>query len=426
MCIRDSIPTLALLFLLAPAIVPASAAEIWSDEEARRSISLDSALKSSSLLSYAPDDPALFPDRSSAAGLLRFRLSLSARHNEWVNSEIAYEHRARLVSENAGMGTGQGILPSDAPAPFRIRQLDWELLDYRDTFSHRHEVDRALLALHPEWGEVIIGRQAIGLGRGALFSAVDIFAPFTPLEVDREWRRGVDAARVEHRLSDTTSLEALAAFGESWDESALVGRARGYVGSVDGELIFGKRAEDTMWAGTMSAAAGGAELHLEIALFDTPESQPDGGLFGNDHLVGKAVLGSSYTFDLGNGLTLLGEYHYSGFGVKDMADAMDRLEDPTFQERFLRGDTQILGRHALALQSTYPLNDVWTSSMMILQSPADGSGVAAPSLTARLSQNATLILSGFIPWGDEPSGGQLESEYGATPASLFLQLNLYY
>jgi hypothetical protein len=169
-----------------------------------------------------------------------------------------------------------------------------------------------------------------------------------------------------------------------------------------------------------------AEFHGELALFNTPEAQPEGGLLGFDHLVGKAVLGSSYTFNVGRGLTVMGEYHYSGFGIRDIKKALARLMDPLFQKRFLRGDSQILGRHALAVQLSMPFTDTWRGGLLILESPVDGSGLAAPSLSWDVAQNVSLRANAFIPWGAEPVGGQLKSEYGASPLSLFLQLNFYY
>lgn len=382
-------------------------------------------MKVTSLFSYAPDDPILYPSRRSAVGLARVRLGLDVRFSELAAAQLAYEHRMQLSSGSGGLSASAGVLPSFAAAPYLLAQLDWQLTA-DDRFSYRHEIDRAFVALRPKWGEVTIGRQAIGLGRGVLFSAVDVFSPFSPAEVDREWRRGVDALRIEYRTSDTTSIELLGAFGRSWDDSAVLFRARGYIGDVDGEFILGKRAEDTMIAGTMSGIVGDAEVHAELALFDTPERQPDGGLFGEDDLVLKAVIGSSYTFNVGNGLTVLGEYHYSGFGVKDIEDALKRVADPAFQERYLRGDAQILGRHALGLQSTYPINESWATALLVLVSPADGSGLIAPSLAWDFSQNASARLSAFLPWGPDPHRGTLESEYGASPASLFLQVSMYF
>ena len=413
-------------FLLAVLLMSrgAGAVDLWSKEEGGYG-KLDISGKATSLASDAPADPFLFPDGFSRTTLTRLRLGLDVHHNDWMDSELAYEQRARWISGGSGFGAGGSVLPSEAPAPYRIAQLDWEITA-DDRSSYRHEIDRGLVALHPEWGDITLGRQAVGLGRGVLFGAVDVFNPFSPLEVDREWRRGVDAVRAEYRLSTTSSAESIAVFGESWEQSAWLGRWRGYLGDIDGSLIVGKRTEDFMTGATFSAIVAEAEVHGEVAVFDTPEAQPDGTLWGGDHTATKIVFGSSYTFDIGNGLTVLGEYHYSDFGVKDAEDMVTRLQDPDFQQRFLRGDTQILGRQAIAAQFSYLFNEAVNGSFLVLTNPTDGSGVLSPSVRLDLDRNVTLITSAFVPWGDGPVLGQLQSEYGATSASLFVQAAIYY
>ena len=419
---RTTAKTAMLLCFLVP-LNPCNSFELWSDEEGRQG-NLNVTGKVTSLFSDAPTDPCFPTGGWSTTTLTRLRLGFNVRHSDWMNSELAYEQRARWVS-GSGLGVGSSFLPTESPAPYRLTQLDWEISADDDSL-YRHEIDRGLVAFHPEWGEVTIGRQAIGLGRGVLFGALDVFSPFSPLEVDREWRRGVDAVRAEYRLSTTSSAELIGGFDETWEQSALLGRVRGYMGNIDGSLIFGKRAEDFMAGTAVSTIVKEAEVHAEFAVFDTPEEQPEGGLWGDEHLAGKTVLGTSYTFDVGKGLTLLLEHHYSGFGVEDSQDALTRLQDNDFQGRFLRGDLQILGRQAIAGQVSYPFDDATNGSLLVLTSPADGSGVVSPSLRFDVNKNVTLIGSAFIPWGDEPSAGRLESEYGATATSLYLQLNMYY
>ena len=218
----------------------------------------------------------------------------------------------------------------------------------------------------------------------------------------------------------------IAALGETWEKSALIARIRGYFDDIDAEFIFGKRAEDLMVAGVVSAAVMEAEVHCELALYNTPEAQADGGIFNNDHEVAKAVLGGSYTFDVGNGLTFLSEYHYSGFGLKDAGRATDKLDEPAFAERIIRGDTQILGRETLAYQLSYPFSISLNGAFLVLHSPQDGSAVLSPSLIWDFSKSASLLGSIFIPCGDQPHGGRIKSEYGGTPLSFFLQLRMYY
>jgi hypothetical protein len=425
---RCTIALLAAVLALGGPVLPrpSEGVELLDGEDPFPTVSLDTALKCSSLISYAPDDPVLYPERWSAAGLFRLRLRLSATLSDWIDAELAYEQRMALVTEDAGAAAGSGILPGGGEAFWRLWQLDWQIAEDEPEFVWRHEIDRALVALHPTWGEVTVGRQAIGLGRGVLFGAVDMFSPFSPTEIDREWRRGVDAARVEHRITDTSSAEVIAVGGETWDDCALLGRVRGYTGEIDGELLFGKRAGDLMCGLTTSAVVGDAEVHGEAALFRTPEALPAGGLFGDEHLAAKAVLGASHTFGLGNGLTVLGEYHYSGFGLRDAEDATVWAAVPTYQERLLRGDMQILGRHALAAQSSYPLTETVTCALLVLLSPTDGSGQCSPSVVWDASEHVTVNGALFVPWGQGPSDGRLGSEYGSSPVSLFVQLSAYF
>ena len=400
----------------------AGAAEVYSDDD--WTVNLGAALKISGLDSYGHDDPVLYPRRATATGLFRGRLTLTVQLGDLVTSEAAYEHSMRWVTAAQGLA-GAGVLPGNGDPPYRISPVRDEIAE-KDRFVWSHELDRALIAFHPSWGEVTVGRQAIGLGRGVVFAAADLFAPFSPTEADREWRLGVDAARVEARLTQTASAEVIGVFGETWDDSALVARLRGYMGDVDGELLFGRRARDEFAGLVFSANLGGAEAHMEGVLFHTPERQFDGGLFGNPRLAPKLVAGSSYTFALGNGLTVLGEYHYSGFGLKDVADATALLATPAFNERVARGDTQILGRHALAAQVSYPINEAVTGTFTVLQSPQDGSGMALPSLRWDINEHTTFTLTAYAPWGQRSRNGFVQTEYGASAWSLFGQLAFYF
>ncbi len=402
----------AVLLLVAPA---ACAREVWSSDDGEQTLDLVSSLKES----------ILFSEDDSATGLWRLRFGLDARLSDRSTMEFAYEQRLRTVQEVASQGLV--VLPPRVDAPYRIVQLD-NAISTSDAYSYRHEIDRALVAFHYDRADVTIGRQAVGLGRGVLFSAIDVFSPFSPLEIDREWRRGVDAIQGDVRLTDTASVGLVGAFAASWDDSALLGRIRGRSASglFDGEVVVGKRAEDTMYGGSFSAALGEAEVHGELAFFDTPEAFVDGALFGGDDLVTKAVLGASYTFNVGNGLTVWAEYHFSGFGSGDIAEAQQRLQDPDYVERFLRGDTQIVGRHATAIQASYLVNDLWSLNFVWIANPDDGSGVLTPSINLTLSDKVTIVASLYVPYGDDiDEAGIPQSEYGASPVTAFLQFAIY-
>ena len=363
---------MALVVLLAAQ--PAPAVELWSSPDGARYWALDAALKWTSLV---------YPERWSSASLWRGRLALGAQPAQQWHVRVAYEQRARSVSEGAGIGGGAGILPPETGAPYRLRPIDRALVDVGSTFSLRHELDRALVVRRLGSGEVQIGRQAIGWGRGVLFGAV-------------------------------------AALGESVDASAFVGRVQGYVGEVDGEVLVGRRRRDLFAGVAASLPVKGAEVHGEWALFATPEP-----VLERDKVF-EVLLGGSYAWDICGGLLLLGEYHYSGWGTEDIEDLTAHLADATYRERIFRGDAQIAGRHAGGLQlsrgfgSALPLSAGW------IFAPTDGSGVLTALATWVFSDAVTLAASGYWPYGDEPTGAVLRSEYGGVARSGLLQISFYY
>lgn len=404
----------------------ARARELWTGEDEQR-FELRTSLKTSLLPSHAPDDPVLFPERDSAASLWRLRLEPELRASPAVLIAAAYEQRLRVASTPQGLA-GLGVLPPEVPAPYRIRQLDWSLAA-TGAYSWRQEIDRGFVALALPHVDVTVGRQAIGWGRGVLFGAVDLFAPFTPLEADREWRRGVDAIKVDVKLAERISFEAVGAFGQPFqpallDNSVLAGRLRGYAGKVDLELVGGWRAADVFGGMTSSAALGDAEAHGELAVFGAPEPLPAGGQIG-DRVAIKGVAGGSYRFPLGKGLVTFLEYHYSGFGAPRAEDILPLFANPEFQRRYLQGDTQILGRHAIALLANYEFSPELTVSGVWLQSPVDASGVAAPSATLTVGDRLSILATLYVPYGSPPVGGMLTSEYGAAALSGLIQLRIY-
>jgi hypothetical protein len=355
------------------------------------------------------------------------RLTAGAQPLSWLKARVSYEQRARSVSEEAGAAGGALFLVPERRLPYRIEPLDETLVEVGSTFSYRHELDRASVTARVGRSDFIAGRQAIGWGRGVLFSAVDIFSPFTPLEIDREWRRGVDALRGTIPLSDLISLELVAAFGEDRESSAYVGRLSGYQGDIDGELIVGRRGEDDMFAVTASFPVSGAEVHGELAVFKLPEDRPCGCVLGKDDLTAKTVLGGSYSFELlGRLSTAVAEHHFSGFGVDDVDELPDRLTSGDFLDRYLRGDFQILGKHAAAIQLSYGIDGVAPVSLLWVLNPQDGSGVVSPGVTWIFSDSVTLLGTAYLPYGKGPKDGNIQSEYGGTPLSGLIQINFYY
>ena len=378
------------------------------------------SIKVSALVSRAPDAPLLFPDRTGAESRWRFRTEPVLQLGKRATLSTAYEQRVRWGADGQLLAPG-AVLRAVSAAPFRVTPLDWRIVG-STADAWEHEIDRLNLRVRVPRAELTLGRQAIGWGRGVMFGAVDLFAPFSPLEADREWRRGVDAARADIRLTDRSSLDLVAAFGRSWDASAIAGRWRAYTRAVDVELMAGRRARDAFGGVTSSAPIGEAAVHGELAVFATPSDESANG--GGP--VWKAVAGGSYRFPIGSGLLTYAEYHFSGFGAARPQEIVPLLSTPAFVERYLRGDTQILSKHALAVTGSYEQSPDWAWSGQWVFNPADGSGIVSPGFTFTVRDNVSFDGQAYFPYGRPPVGFQLRSEYGTAPLAAFLQLRVYF
>lgn len=357
-------------------------------------------------------------------GLGRLRIEPSLRLGPRASFEAAYEQRLRLAS-GAGLygGLGLGVLPAEAPPPYRLTPLDWQIAS-GEHVAWRHEIDRAALRLQASRVEITAGRQAVGWGRGVLFGAIDLFAPFSPFEADREWRRGIDAFRADARLSSHASADVVLAFGERPEASAYVGRLRGYAGEADAEVAGGRRGRDSFLGGASSFVIGGAEVHIEVAGFRIPAVEGS-EIYPQAQTVFKAVIGGSYRLPVGNGLLTYVEYHYSGFGVTSADQILGALTDPAFVGRLYRGDTQILTRHALAVVASYEWSPVVAASTSLVQEPTDGSGVITPSLTLTFGDRWSLLASAYLSYGRRAENAVPQSAYGSAQNTLLVQFRYY-
>jgi hypothetical protein len=357
-------------------------------------------------------------------GLWRFRVEPTWRLGARATVESAYEQRLRYTT-GRGLygGLGLGVLPAEAPPPYRLAPLDWEIAA-GDHAAWRHEIDRAALRAELAGVEITAGRQAVGWGRGVLFGAIDLFAPFSPFEADREWRRGIDAFRLDAPLSSRASGDFVMAFGERPAASAYAGRVRGFAGNVDAEAAGGRRGSDWFAGAASSFVVGSGEVHVEVAAFHIP-AVSGSAMYAQPQTVLKAVVGGSTRLAAGNGIVLYLEYHYSGFGVPAAAQIPDALAEPAFVGRLYRGDMQILTRHALAVVASYEWSPIVAASASLVQEPTDGSGVVTPSVTLTFGDRWSLLASAYLAYGRRADAGVPGSAYGSAQNSVLVQLRFY-
>lgn len=290
----------------------------------------------------------------------------------------------------------RGLGEGSAWAESEHHRLSAEVAYANVRFSHRN-------------ADLVIGRQAVTFGRSFFWNPTDWLTSFTPTEIDREYKAGVDAARLSFALGRFSGAELLYAYGEDGerDKSALIARAFTNLGGWDLELLGGSVWIDDRLGFAWSGDLAGAGVRGELS-WHRPRT-------GGEEDFLRATLEADYRWP--SSLYLILELHYNGWGRTEVEDYAELFGSP----RLLTGQVTNVGRHYLASQLSYEFTPLATGSLAVLVNPHDGSGLVHPTYSRSLSDESRLVLGANLPWGPAPRAGGLRSEYGSYASTLWLR-----
>lgn len=317
------------------------------------------------------------------------------------------DQRLRREAENVfgGSPTGRMILDELFPEvqPPELFGFDHRL-DETDEYRLDHRLDRLYLRLHVGPWDFTLGRQALSWGPGRLWNPTDYLASFSPTEIDKEEKRGVDLGNVRVALHDRVAVEAYAAPVREGDD---------HIGT-----------EQSAAAGRLTVQAWDAEFALSAGnLYDRNKVG-----FSVDGLIGEAGVRGAITrtqcenpatepyyqaivnFDYGWGVAwnpyLAAEYFHNGLGKSDPDDYTKLYNDPGFVAAYQRGELYNVGRHyAGVILSVQPHALVAVGETAIFNI-TDQSGFNSLAVTWSVVQNLDLQL------GAQNTFGPIPSEFG--------------
>lgn len=363
-------------------------------------------------------------DRTQVSDYMRGRLMMDLGASERVAFEVHYQHWAFINLPQTPFGA-VGFLPvTDTGSLYRYTRLAWDL-EETDDFLWVHEFDRLAATVSVWKMDFTFGRQAITWGTGRFWQPTDLFSPFGPLQVDREFKAGADAARLLFAVGDFTQAEFVWSFGRDADpdRSAGVGRFKTLVKDYDLSVLGGRVQTDVVGGGDFAGDLGGSGIgiHGEFLFHHVRD--------GSDFL--DFLVGLDYRFP-GKGPYLLGEYYYYGAGATN-AEGLNRV---LLDNRVLSRGTLLLGRHNLGLGASYEIFPILMGMFNVLVNLTDPSAVLNPLLEYSVADNAVATAGCTIPLGEAPAfvlspGGlgvpdvRLNSEYGTYPFTFFIEVRFY-
>lgn len=299
-----------------------------------------------------------------------------------------------------------------------------ELFDLSRTWSegmrHRHTVrlDRLALTWQPSWGAVTAGRHAVTWGGGLVFNPFDLFNPFAPADVIRDFKRGADMLHIDVPLPDggwqflavgrRDPLTGKAAA----DASSFAVLRQIQRGNHELSLLGAWHYDEPVLGMGMAGLLGEASWRIDGTWVRV---RPPGFATTDDAVALVANLQYSWVWGGHNVFGFL-EYHHHGFGHARYASA---LTDPFLLTQIARRNSFLLGRDYLAASlqlELHPLVNVFVSALVNVRDP---SGLVQPRVVWNATARTQVTAGLDVPWGargTEFGGIELGPESGGTRA----------
>jgi hypothetical protein len=292
-----------------------------------------------------------------------------------------------------------------------------------------HRLDRLSLTLMPDWGSIIVGRQAITWGNGLLFNPMDLFNPFSPTDIEREYKVGDDMISAQLPVTDTGDFQLLyvprrdpSTGRVKNDQSSLAGKFHFALGTTEFDLMGARHYEDTIVGLGSTGYLGDAAWRFNTTYTFADEDTGKQGFFA-------FVINMDYSW-VWCEKNLYGflEFYYTDLGNDDYGAA---YTDPDILERLYRGERFTLGRAYTGGNIQIELHPLFNVYLTVINNLEDLSGIVQPRAVWDMTQNIQMVFGGNIYYGGS------DTEYGGfripdvpflikPSSSIFLWLNYYF
>jgi hypothetical protein len=304
----------------------------------------------------------------------------------------------------------------------------------RDSYVLIQRLDRLNLTLKPNWGLFRIGRQAITWGNGLIFNPMDLFNPFPPADIQRDYKVGDDMVVAQIMLPETVDLQLLYVVRRDpdtnnveADQNSLAGMLHFAIATTEFNLMGAKHFDDHVMGIGSSGILGGAAWRLDATLTFLDDGK---GENTKNYLSGIANIDYSWNWWEKNFYGIL-EYYYNGLGEGDYLGA---LNNPNITERLTRGELFVLGKNYLSGEIQIELHPLFKFFFTGINNIEDPSGILQPRAVWNITQNLDMKFGANIFYGAK---GQSGSEFGGfiipgtdilsrSPDNVYLWFNYYF
>ncbi|MBU0988112.1 MAG: hypothetical protein KKH68_12765 [Proteobacteria bacterium] len=260
-----------------------------------------------------------------------------------------------------------------------------------------HRLDRFALTLQPAWGTVRIGRQALTWGNGLLFNPMDLFNPFSPTDIVRDYKIGDDMATIQFPLNSWGDFQLLCVPRRNpannhleYEQSSVAGKLHLAAGTTEFDFMASRHYKDTVFGLGSIGYFKDAAWRLDTTYTFLNDPKKRDGFFCL-----TANIDTSWVWQKKNYYGLL-EFYYNGLGGKTYSET---ITDPDIAERLARGEIFTLGRTFIGSTiqiELHPLLNLYLTAINNLQDP---SGIIQPRFIWDVLENVRLTCGANLYYG---------------------------
>ena len=353
---------------------------------------------------------------------------------DWQGERVSFKADYQLISLQGDSVSLYKRLSGQVPLPNPQITDEHRYFDLTDVISAQddgvllHRLDRLSLDYTGDRVVTRLGRQAISWGNGLIYTPMDIFNPFDPAAVDKEYKTGDDMAYGQLLFDRGDDLQGVwvvrrDASGEPTQAvSSTAAKYHGFAGESEYDLLIAEHYDDTILGVGGVVSVGGAILRGDLTVTDTPT-----------RIVTSLVANLSYSWVAGgHNVSGILEYFYNGFGQSgDRYAPADLLNNPDLIKRYERGELFTLGRQYIAASALIEVTPLWQVTPNVFVNMSDQSALIQLVSNYDFKQNWQLLAALSMPVGpsDTEFGGIDSGVAGktlGTGPSLFMQLAWYF
>jgi hypothetical protein len=292
-----------------------------------------------------------------------------------------------------------------------------------------NRLDRLWVGFTSESVVARFGRQAITWGNGLVFSPMDIFNPFDPSAVDKEYKTGDDMLYGQFLQPNGNDLQGVMVFRRNpvtedveSDQCSLAFKYHLMGSSFEIDALGAQHYGDPLVGIGANVSIGGAVLRGDLVVTDT-----DHGTIGS--LV--ASWSRSWVWG-GKNVSGLAEVFYNGFGQNDGCySPLCLAENPELYKRLARRELYNLGRTYLAVSAMIEVTPLFVLTPNVFVNLRDPSALIQVILRNDLLESLQLWSSINIPVGADGTefGGaasDIPGLYFSSGPSVSVQLAWYW